>query len=466
MDKTKKSTLSVNVKAYLGSLAVIAVLMIVTFLLTKVIPSGEYQRTVNEAGQTIIDHSVPFQYTEGGIPLWKWILSPFLVLSANGSGVLIAVIIFLLVVGGIFEALGRCGLMKYMLDVLINKFSAKKYTLLYVLIFFFMAMGSLVGSFEEVIPMVPIVCALSAGLGWDAMTGLAMSLLAAGCGFATGVCNPFTVGVAQTLAGLPMFSGIPLRLLSFVLIYLLLTTFVRKYAVKIEKTDVTGAEHSYEYNANLSKALKVFGGILGTGLVLVVVSGFVKALQDYTLIIVALAFLLGGLLAAVSAKMTAGEIGKSLKDGILGILPCVLMILMASSIKYTLEEARVLDTILAWAVTLAESLPGWAVILFIYLIVLVMNFFIASGSAKAFMLIPLIVPMAQIFGVSPQLCIVAYAFGDGFSNVFYPTNPGLLVALGLADVRYGAWAKYSVKFQVLNLLLTSGVLMLGYFVGY
>ena len=125
-----------------------------------------------------------------------------------------------------------------------------------------------------------------------------------------------------------------------------------------------------------------------------------------------------------------------------------------------------LDTILHGAVQLAEALPVWTVILFIYLIVLGMNFFIPSGSAKAFMLIPLIVPMAQVFGLSPQLCIVAFAFGDGFSNVFYPTNPALLISLGLADVSYGDWFKWSWKFQSLNLVLTSFLLLFGLVVGY
>ena len=113
------------------------------------------------------------------------------------------------------------------------------------------------------------------------------------------------------------------------------------------------------------------------------------------------------------------------------VLPGVLMILMANSIKYTLVEAKILDSLLNGAVVTAQELPRWVVILFIYLIVLVMNFFIPSGSAKAFMLIPLIVPMAQIFGISSQLCVVAFAFGDGFSNVLYPTNPALLISLGL-----------------------------------
>ena len=102
----------------------------------------------------------------------------------------------------------------------------------------------------------------------------------------------------------------------------------------------------------------------------------------------------------------------------------------------------------------------------IYLLVLGMNFFIPSGSAKAFMLIPLIVPLAQMFGISAQLCVLAFAFGDGFSNVFYPTNPALLIGLGLADVSYGDWFKWSGKFQFLNLLLTALLLLAGLWIGY
>ncbi len=142
------------------------------------------------------------------------------------------------------------------------------------------------------------------------------------------------------------------------------------------------------------------------------------------------------------------------------------MILMASSIKYTLEQAHILDAILHAAVLTAATLPKWVVILFIYLLVLVMNFFIASGSAKAFLLIPLIVPIAQVFNIPAQLCVMAYAFGDGFSNVFYPTNPVLLIGLGLADVSYGQWARWSCKFQLCNLVLTSLLLLFGLAAGY
>ena len=105
-------------------------------------------------------------------------------------------------------------------------------------------------------------------------------------------------------------------------------------------------------------------------------------------------------------------------------------------------------------------------ILFIYLICMVINFFVPSGSAEAFLLIPMIVPLADAFGISAQLCIIAFAFGDGFSNILYPTNAGLLVSLGLADCGYGKWIRYSLPFQLLNLLLTGGLLLLGLAIGF
>jgi uncharacterized ion transporter superfamily protein YfcC len=308
---------------------------------------------------------------------------------------------------------------------------------------------------------------LAINLGWDSITGICMSFLAAGCGFAAGVCNPFTVGVAQQLAGLPMFSGAWMRILSFALIYGLLLAFLFYHAKRIERPVAeTSATEAFVPSPRMDRALLAFAIILGIGIATILASGFLPFLQDYTMIIVAVMFLIAGITSTQIAGVKPRLLGKQFLAGLLGILPAVVMILMASSIKFTLEEAGVLDTILHGAVNLAEMMPSWTVILFVYLIVLVMNFFIPSGSAKAFMLIPLIVPMAQIFGISTQLCIVACAFGDGFSNVLYPTNPALLISLGLADVSYGDWFKWSWKFQLLNLLLTSGLLLFGLAVGY
>jgi len=466
MNKENKG-LNISAKSFVVAIAVILALMILTYLLTFLIPGGEYDRILDDSGNTIIDTQGGYRRVEGGLPFWKWLLSPFLVLGAEGSGALIAVLIFLLVIGGAFNALMVSGLMHYMLDKLVHRFGHVRYQLMAVLILFFMAMGSLVGSFEEVVPLVPIVVSLAIGLGWDAVTGVGMSLLAAGCGFAAGVANPFTIGVAQSLAGLPMFSGTWLRALSFVLIYLLLLWFVRSHAKNLPAgTNQTEVTETHVTDPKMDRGLLLFAVILGTGIVIVLLSGFIPALRDYTMIIVSVMFLAAGIASTLSSGMGLKNMGHAFLQGIITISPSIIMILMASSIKYTMVESHILDTILNYAVETASSMPKAGLILFIYLICLIMNFFIPSGSAKAFLLIPLIAPMSQIFGLSMQLCIVAFAFGDGFSNVFYPTNAALLISLGLADVSYGKWARYSWKFQLMNLILTSLILLFGLAVGY
>jgi len=467
VSESNEKSLNISAKSFITAIVVIFLLMVATYILTFTVPGGAYARTMDANGNLLVDTAGNFSYVEGGIPFWKWLLSPVLLLGSSGNGTLIAVIAFLLVVGGVFNSLDRCGLMRYMLNKIACRFRKVRYRLMAVLVFFFMALGAMIGSFEECVPLVPIVVALAVNLGWDALTGVGMSLLAVGCGFASGICNPFTVGVAQELAGLPMFSGAWLRALSFVLIYALLYGFLFLYAKKVEKPLAAEQDaESFATDAKMDKGIVCFGGILGTGIAAILCSGFIPALQDYTMIIVAVMFLVAGIVSCLVSGMSGKVLAKTSWEGVRSILPAVVMILMASSIKYTLEEARVLDTILHEAVILAETMPQWAVILFIYLIVLIMNFFIPSGSAKAFMLIPLIVPMAQIFGISTQLCIVAFAFGDGFSNVLYPTNPALLISLGLAGVSYGDWFKWSWKFQGLNLILTGCLLLFGLAVGY
>ncbi|MDO4501507.1 MAG: AbgT family transporter [Erysipelotrichaceae bacterium] len=395
----------------------------------------------------------------------KFLLSPLLVLGANGSATIIAVIIFLLIIGGVTNTLNECGFIEYLLNKLVGIYGDQKYKLMYVLVFFFMALGSLIGSFEEVVPLVPLVVALSMKLGFDECLGVGMSLLAVGCGFAAGVFNPFTIGVAQSLANLPMFSGVSLRLLSFILIYLLLTAFLRYKAKGCEK-DMHHLDLLFGVDPNKDRAILTFGTILIIGFICVLSSPFIKVLQDYTMIIIALCFLIGGSMASFISGLDLKTFGKSFLKGVIDVAPSILLILMASSIRFLMEESGMINIVLDKATSIAGNLNNVGLILFIYLLCLILEIFVPSGSAKAFLLIPIITPLAAKFGISSQLCILAYAFGDGFSNVLYPTNPALLISLGLIQMDYKKWFKWSVSFQLLNLLLTSSILLLGLFIGY
>lgn len=466
--ETKKQSkgLGISTTSFIVALLIIFILMCLTYAVTFIVPGGEYERVDDGNGQAVIVTD-SFSFTEGGLPFWKWLLSPILVLGAEGSGTIIAVIVFLLLVGGVFNALDKSGMMRYMLDKIVAKCGHVRYRLLAAVIFFFMCMGAFIGSFEECVPLVPIVVGLAVALGWDELTGLGMSLLAIGCGFSSGVCNPFTVGVAQELAGLPMFSGIWMRLLAFGIIYFVVLMFVRHHAKRVERPiEKPCVDGSFVSHRNMDVALWIFVAILGAGILLVLCSVFITALQDYTMVIVALTFLVAGVTSVIMAGMSVSEMVKHFLNGIVSILPAVLMILMASSIKYTLTEGKILDTLLHYAVELAQTLPQWLMILFIYLIVLVMNFFISSGSAKAFLLMPVILPLAQIFEISSQLSVLAFAFGDGFSNILYPTNAVLLISLGLANVSYGKWFKWTCGLQLFILVITALMLLFGLAVGY
>ena len=453
-------------KSFMLSFFFIFLMMVAVYILTLVIPGGQYARVADGNGNMIIDISAGFTEVQGGIPFWKWLASPILVLFAPGSSTLIMVILFLLMIGGLFNALIERGIIRCMLHRIVHRYGRRRYLLMAVLIFFFMFMGAFIGSFEEVIALVPLVVTMAYALGWDRETGLGMSLMAVGCGFASGAANPFTVGIAQTLAGLPMMSGIAFRAVNFLLIYALVLAFVGLHARKIAREPEQLSEEDMKVDAKTDRGFRVYASLMLVGLLLIMIAGFVPGMSDYSMVILIVTFMGAGISGLLISGMGVKPMLRSFWQGAVAIAPSIILILMASSIRYVMEEGQIMDTLLKYAVNAAGGMSRSVLILFIYLICIVINFFVPSGSAEAILLIPIIVPLGQMFGISAQLCIVAYAFGDGFSNILYPTNPALLVGLGLADMGYGKWVKFSLPFQLLNLLLTGRMLLVGLAIGY
>lgn len=457
--------LDLNVKSFISSIIVIIVLMIISYGLTFVLPAGQYTRIIDEAGHAIIDTTVPFAPTTGNLTFVKFLLSPFLVLGSEGNLTLVEIIAFLFVIGGIFNCLTESKMLNYSLNKITYKYSNSRYKLLYVISLFFMLMGTLIGSSEEIIPLVPIITSLTISLGFDSLTGLGISILAGSCGFSSGISNPFTIGIAQEIAGLPMFSGVWYRIVVFIIEYILLMYVVTSHAKKVEKPQ-NEIKSDFVPDDKLDRASNAFVIIMGIGIAICFSSIFITSLQDWTLIIFSVMFLVAGIVSCALAKLSVKDFTKTFFNGLKEMLPVVIMILMASSVKYILDEAKILDTIIYYIMSVTSDMPKWSIILFIYFIFLVLEIFIASGSAKAFLLMPLVLPIAQVSGISSQLTILAFAFGDGFSNELYPTNPGLLISLNLANTSVIDWFKYTFKFIVINLIVTISILLFGLYIGY
>lgn len=447
--------------------------MILSGIMTRVIPAGSFNRVISD-GRTIIDPS-SFSYSNpDNLPIYRWFTAPFEVLFSSDGIMIITIIMFILIIGGTFNILDKSGILKYAMGIIVKRFSSRKYFLLASLVFFFMLFGAVLGIFEEMVALVPIVITLSYSLGWDSLTGLGMSILAIGFGFSAAVSNPFTIGVAQKISGLPLFSGAVFRVFIFLTVYIILCLFLISYAKKIEKDPErslvyredslarakysnSSSDHEREEllnNPKLKNAVRVFSIFIILMFALLLSTSFIDGLSDFSLPLMGILFFLGGIASGAAAGHGARNILKSLGSGMLGIAPGILLILMAMSVKYIITSGGVMDTILYYISNEISKTGPYATAILIYLFVLFMNFFIGSGSAKAFLIMPIVAPLADLVGITRQVAVQAFCFGDGFSNMLYPTNAVLLITLGLTVVSYPKWFKWTIKLQLLIFAVT------------
>ena len=179
----------------------------------------------------------------------------------------------------------------------------------------------------------------------------------------------------------------------------------------------------------------------------------------------AVAFLAGGLLAAKASRY-GGKLLPDFVSGVLGIAPSALLIMMAMSVKHIITEGGIMDTILYYVSEAAAGMGTYGAAVVIFLLVLVLNFFVSSGSAKAFLLMPILAPLADLVGLSRQVAVQAFCFGDGFTNMLYPTNALLMISLGLTVVSYPKWFKWTIKLQLLMLAVNVALLMAAVAIGF
>ncbi|PKN94547.1 MAG: hypothetical protein CVU44_05550 [Chloroflexi bacterium HGW-Chloroflexi-6] len=466
----QKSGAQISTKAFLQAVSIIFLLMMVAGILTLVIPAGEYTR-LQVDGREVIDPG-SFHFIERpDFPVWRWFTAPFEVLATpDGLTKVVPIIVFILLVGTAFGIMDRSGIMQAVVARIVKAFGGRKYVLLLVITFFFMALGTFFGIFEEVIPLVPLMIGLAYYLGWDSLTGLGMSVLATNVGFSTAVFNPFTIGIAHQLSGLPLYSGAGPRIALFVVVYIILALFITNYAKKIERRP----EASLVYNEDKAEKAKygsfnvedtissdprmkrgaIFLGVFFALILVVLVSvPLFPLLRDVALPLTGLLFVFGGIGAGLISG--AGKNAwKAAWDGFLGITPAIPLLMMAASVKHIIASGGILDTVLHWANNALAGTSPFASTLMIYGLTLVLELFITSGSAKAFLLIPIIMPLADLVGVNRQIAVSAYTFGDGFSNMAYPTNAALLITLSLTVIPFPKWLRWVLGLWVWIILAT------------
>ena len=213
----------------------------------------------------------------------------------------------------------------------------------------------------------------------------------------------------------------------------------------------------------------IYSVFLLVSLVVIIVSSLIPSLRNYTVVILTAYFMVFGLIVGSIAAGSFRKAGKSFLNGILGALPTLAFIAFAASVKYVLEEGHVLDTLVNQINTRINGGNTIILALAIYLIVLVLEFFISSSTAKAVLVMGI---LAMVFnsnpnlGLSKEMLVLLYTFGDGYTNVIFPTSPVLLISLSMIEVDYFRWVRKSIPLFAVNLVLVLAFIALGVAIGY
>jgi uncharacterized ion transporter superfamily protein YfcC len=479
MDKTstrKEIDIRLPMKSVISTLIILAILVALAGVSTHYIPAGQYTDVVHN-GQTI---KVYKQVEQAPVPVWKIALAPFLALSGKNGPKIIVIFALIVILGGSFTILIKTGVINEMLARLEKSFANKKTTLLIIVAFGIAFLCSTLGMMEEFLPVLIIFVPFAIRMGWDDITGFASILMMVGFGFAAATFNPFTVGVAQTLADLPLFSGLGLRALFFLVITFLSISYIVRYTRKIEKDptkSVTYGENNLSHEhahlelkiGQVKNAKGIMILVLGCLLVLAVSVGVgtkVKIVGDLIMIILLLVFLFLGISAGLLSGAGVKNVLVNFVKGLGTFSPAIPVIMLAYSVSYLVEIGLVIDTILFAIANSLEGLGqhGGAVVIFFSQMVI--NFFVPSGSGQAVLTIPILAPLGDIIGVSRQTVVLAYQMGDGFSNMLWPTHPLLMIGLGFAGIRYIKWIKWLLPLYIVVMAVCLGFLMLAVEIGY
>lgn len=496
-------------------------LIIISAVATWLIPGGEYVTTISKDGI----RSVEFHLVDSQPQTWQIFSAMF-----NGFERQAGIVVFILMIGGAFWIMNDSkaidvGIRSFLgITQKLNRYAVMRKigtgNLMIVLIMLmFSVFGAVFGMSEETIAFIVIVVPLATSMGYDSITGVGMVFVAAGLGFAGAVLNPFTIGIAQGLADLPLFSGFEYRLFSWTVINVVGISFMLWYANRIKRhpekslvyeEDYYWREHILSGNQeeiqvtyksswivwalttlvlilfsvgypvttlvigggsgfswcfipgiavmfaitgylSLKKSSAIFVlNILGYTILFLIVG--VMGYQWYIMEIAALFFAMG-ILSGAAMNRSPDNITKLFLEGAKDIMSAALIVGLAGGIIVILEEGNVIHTILHAMASGMKDAGAVASVGIMYVIQTVINIVIPSGSAKAALTMPIMAPFSDLIGLSRQATVMAFQFGDGFTNLITPTSGVLIGVLGVAKIPYAKWVRWILPFMITLIIL-------------
>ncbi|MBR2441716.1 MAG: YfcC family protein [Clostridia bacterium] len=473
-EEKSKAFSNINARSFLFVLILLGAILALSGALSYFIPQGTFLR---DSEGMIIDGT----YIQGeveGIAIWRVLTAPVRVFFSSDALTIIFISLFLLIMSGVFNLLDKTDGIRIVISKTVRKFSNRKNLVICIALLIFMAFGSFFGMFEELVTLLPIVILFMLSMGLDTLTGLGICMLGACFGFSAAITNPFSVGLASNLAGTYVLQGAWLRILFFVFVYAVVCGFLFLHIRRISKNPTQSL--TYEVDIEKRKTLvmqteesesdqfifKVYAVFFAVQLVMLVLIASIRAISEFAIPLLSFSFLVGGITCGCFVCENKKDVAKHMGQGALSMLPAVALIAIASSVKLVMSESGILDTVMYKVIEFLRGKNKFFCIILVYFLILFLQIFIGSASAKLMLIMPIMLPICGALGLSPTVVILTYCIADGFTDMIIPTNPVLLIGLSMANVSYGKWVKWTWKLQLFVFSVTILLLMFAVQIGY
>lgn len=427
---------------------ILFVVLVLTTIATYIIPAGSYTRVMDEAIKRMVIDPNSFKY----IPQTP--VSLFNMFVAIELGLIDAASITFLIFSAFscLFLLEKTGAIDACIALMVKKTEAnpKAATALIIVLMSLLSIWGSTGtlSYEEIIAFSPIFVALAMALGYDALVGVGISVIPVGMGFASATVNPFTIGVAQTIAELPVFSGLGYRALILVVMTAFSVSYVLLYAFKIKKDPRKSLVYGLDFSSlsidsermgtafttqRKLSMLTLFIGVCAMGYGLIFMKWYINQ--------VAAIFMIVSIVVGIINKWSANKIASTLCEGLSKGVLAAMIVGVARGILMVITQGNILDTIIHWCVGALQGLSLYASAVGMLIFQTFLNFLIPSGSGQAAVSMPIITPIADLIGMQRQIAVLIFQFGDGFSNLLWPTGFMVIVCamIGIPLSKYYKW---------------------------
>lgn len=445
---------------------IISILALVT-IATWLIPGGEYQRAKNAQGRTVVVAN-SFKYIDSAPRnIGHFFMAPLKGFTAKAE-----VAGFILIVGGAFAVIQRTNAINAGILKVVKGLKGREILLIPILMSLFSIGGAVIGMSEETIPFAAIFVPLALALGYDSIVGMSLAFVGSCVGFSSAMLNPFTVGIAKGIAESPIKAGITYRTVTWVIFTIAAIAYMMWYANKVKKNPQSSVMYELDQhrrdelslNDSATEEFKTSHGMVLLLVVLglaLIVFGVLK--YEWYIGEIAAIFLAIGILAGIIGRLSANEIAETFIVGAKDLIAAAIVVGLANAIVVLANEAKVMDTILFSLAKVIEPLPtllsGYAMLI----VQSIINFFVGSGTGQAALTIPIMYPLGELVGISRETSILIYQFGNGFTDLLFPTSGTLIATLGIARIPFEKWAKWVlgllVVLTILQVIMLAPVLL-------